>query len=66
MTQDMDSKTKALAIVFLVVAGLVLLQMTSLAPLPASTNSFLRGFALGLAIVLVVAFFAGRAGKSNV
>lgn len=65
MRDNIDSRTKAAGIVLAVVVALVLLQMTSLAVLPASTNDFLRGFAVGLAIAFGMAWFAGRAGKTD-
>ena len=65
MMKNLDPRTKAAAILLTLVVAVVLLQMTSFAPLPASINAFLRGFALGLAIVFVIAWFAGRDTSSK-
>lgn len=65
MINNMDSKTRAAGIVLAVVVALVLLQRTSFAPLPASTNDFLGGFAIGVAIVFVIALFARKAGNPD-
>jgi hypothetical protein len=61
----MDFRTKAAAIIFGIAVILVLLQMTPLAPLSAESNGFLRGFAVGSGIVIVVAWLAGKAGNSG-
>lgn len=63
MMSRLDTKTKALALVFVVTLGVALLQRTPLAFLPRSINDFLLGFAVGMGIVLVVAVAAVRAEK---
>jgi hypothetical protein len=42
MMEKFDSRTKAAGIVLAVVVAIVLIQMTSMAFLPASTNDFVR------------------------
>jgi hypothetical protein len=63
MIRDLDTKSKTLGVLLLVVVGIDLIQMTPFAPLPQTASSFFRGFAVGLAIAFAAAIIAVRAAK---
>ncbi len=63
MIKDFDSKARAAVLMILVALGLLLLQHTRFAFLPPGADGFLRGFAFGIALVMVIAYFTNKAGK---